>query len=202
VCYLIIQHRVYVAMVEWYWQGNTEVLGGKPVPVSLCTPQISHGLTWYRAQASAVTGRHQTVKAHTLNWNYVMEYKQHTHSQSKIPSYLLLTLLSEKQASAPIRKDAGCDSDKVWGLPHHWGSYMVNVSLSPPPNPHFVTLSSCYTITAHSINSLQISMEKIVLAAKTDSRYELLHGAKFTMSLPPHINLHHEQHLTDYCVTC
>jgi hypothetical protein len=33
------------APVEWNWQGKTEVLGGKPVRVPLCPPQIPHGLT-------------------------------------------------------------------------------------------------------------------------------------------------------------
>ena len=33
----------YVAMVEWYWQGKTDVLGEKPVPVPLCPPQIPYG---------------------------------------------------------------------------------------------------------------------------------------------------------------
>jgi len=30
----------YGALVEWYWQGKTEVLGENPVTVSLCPPQI------------------------------------------------------------------------------------------------------------------------------------------------------------------
>jgi hypothetical protein len=33
------------AQVEWNWQGRTEVLGEKPVPVPLCPPQIPHRLT-------------------------------------------------------------------------------------------------------------------------------------------------------------
>jgi hypothetical protein len=33
------------APVEWNWQGKTEVLGVKPVPVPLCPPQIPYGLT-------------------------------------------------------------------------------------------------------------------------------------------------------------
>jgi hypothetical protein len=33
------------APVEWNWQGKTEVLGDKPVPVPLCEPKIPHGLT-------------------------------------------------------------------------------------------------------------------------------------------------------------
>jgi hypothetical protein len=32
----------YGAMVERYWQGKTEDLGEKPVPVPLCPPQIPH----------------------------------------------------------------------------------------------------------------------------------------------------------------
>jgi len=45
------------ATVEWYWQGKTEELGEKPVPVPLCPPQIPHGLTRERTQSSAVRGR-------------------------------------------------------------------------------------------------------------------------------------------------
>jgi hypothetical protein len=45
------------APVEWSWQGKIEVLGEKPVPVPLWPPQIRHGLSWDRTQASAVRGR-------------------------------------------------------------------------------------------------------------------------------------------------
>jgi hypothetical protein len=31
------------APVQWNWQGKTEELGEKPVPVPLCPPQIPHG---------------------------------------------------------------------------------------------------------------------------------------------------------------
>jgi hypothetical protein len=54
----------YGALVEWYWQGKTEVLGEKTVPVPLCPPQISHRLTWDRTLASAVSGRRLTVLTH------------------------------------------------------------------------------------------------------------------------------------------
>jgi hypothetical protein len=47
--------------VEWYWQGKTEELGGKPVPVPHCLPQIPHGLTRARTRASAVRGRPLTT---------------------------------------------------------------------------------------------------------------------------------------------
>jgi hypothetical protein len=51
------------APVEWNWQGKTEVLGEKPVPVPLCPPQIPHGLTRDRTRASAVRGRRLTAWA-------------------------------------------------------------------------------------------------------------------------------------------
>jgi hypothetical protein len=51
------------ARVEWYWQGKTEELGGKPVPVPLCPPQIPHGLTQARTRASVVRGRRLTAWA-------------------------------------------------------------------------------------------------------------------------------------------
>jgi hypothetical protein len=51
------------ATVEWYWQGKTEELGEKPVPVPLCPPQIPHGLTRERTRTSAVRGRRLTTWA-------------------------------------------------------------------------------------------------------------------------------------------
>jgi hypothetical protein len=62
-CFLVFPSNG--APVEWNWQGNTEVLGGKPVPVPLCPPQIPHGLTRYRTRAFAVRGRPLTAWAMT-----------------------------------------------------------------------------------------------------------------------------------------
>jgi hypothetical protein len=42
-------------------QKKTEVLGEKPVPASLCPPQIPHGLTRDRTRASEVGGRRLTA---------------------------------------------------------------------------------------------------------------------------------------------
>ena len=53
------------APVEWNWQGKTEVLGEKPVPLPLCPPQIPHGLTRNRTRASAVGSRRLTAWAMT-----------------------------------------------------------------------------------------------------------------------------------------
>jgi hypothetical protein len=51
---------VWIVTVE-YWQGKTEELGEKPVPMPLCPPQIPHGLTRSRTRASAVRGRRLTT---------------------------------------------------------------------------------------------------------------------------------------------
>jgi hypothetical protein len=51
------------APVEWNWQGKTEVLGEKHVPVPLCPPQILHGLARDRNPASAVRDRGLTAWA-------------------------------------------------------------------------------------------------------------------------------------------
>jgi hypothetical protein len=51
------------APVEWNWQGKTEVLGEKPVPVPLCPPLIPHRLTRDWTRASAVGGRQLTAWA-------------------------------------------------------------------------------------------------------------------------------------------
>jgi len=46
----------YGVVVERYWQGKTDVLGGKkkPVPLLLCPWQIQSWLTWNRTQVSRV----------------------------------------------------------------------------------------------------------------------------------------------------
>jgi hypothetical protein len=61
------------APVEWNWQGKTEVLGEKPVPVPLCPQQIPHGLTRDRTRASAVGGRRLTAWAVARPFIFVRE---------------------------------------------------------------------------------------------------------------------------------
>jgi hypothetical protein len=46
-----------------YWQGKTEELGEKPVPVPFCPPQIPYGLTRARTRASVVRGQRLTTWA-------------------------------------------------------------------------------------------------------------------------------------------
>jgi hypothetical protein len=43
----------YGTLVEWYWQGKTQVLGEKGFSVSLCLPQCHMDWLWDRTLASA-----------------------------------------------------------------------------------------------------------------------------------------------------
>jgi hypothetical protein len=38
-------------LLEWYWDGKSEVLEENTVPVPLCPTQIPHGLIWYQTRA-------------------------------------------------------------------------------------------------------------------------------------------------------
>jgi hypothetical protein len=62
---------VWRTTVEWYWQGKTEELGEKPVPVTLCTPQIPYGLTRVRTRDSAVRGRRLTAWAMARTFKFL-----------------------------------------------------------------------------------------------------------------------------------
>jgi hypothetical protein len=55
----------YGVWVEWYWQGQAELLRKTPVPHSLSLPQTLHGLVWYWNWASMVRGWQMTVWAMT-----------------------------------------------------------------------------------------------------------------------------------------
>jgi hypothetical protein len=47
----------------WYWQGKTDVLEEKSIPVPLCPPENSHGITWNENRNFAVRGRRLTAWA-------------------------------------------------------------------------------------------------------------------------------------------
>jgi hypothetical protein len=75
------------APVEWKWQGKTEVLGEKFVPVPLCPPQIPHGLTRDQTRSSAVGGRRLTAWAMarpkfslTMPWSEAGRIETQLHS--------------------------------------------------------------------------------------------------------------------------
>jgi hypothetical protein len=94
VCILRIPQTIWVwrATVEWYWQGKTEELREKPVPVPLCPPQIPHGLTRARTRASAVWGRRLTTWAMprprnvgVLDWDYTAQYPRRLPYSCMLP---------------------------------------------------------------------------------------------------------------------
>jgi hypothetical protein len=60
---------VWRATAEWYWQGRTEGLGEKPVPVTL---QIPYALAWVLTRASAMRGRR--ITACTSNFPHVCTF--------------------------------------------------------------------------------------------------------------------------------
>jgi hypothetical protein len=84
--------------VELNWQGKTEVLGEKPVPVPFCSPQIPHGPTRDRTRASAVRGRQLTAWAMTrpfkrnANPDNLKPATTTFHSHNTIPKKLILIL--------------------------------------------------------------------------------------------------------------
>jgi hypothetical protein len=81
---------VWIATVEWYWQGKTEELGEKPVPVPLCPPQIPHGLTRARIRSSAVRGRRLTTWAMVRPYIDLGPWRLHNGGYSYYPSCSLL----------------------------------------------------------------------------------------------------------------
>ena len=62
ITHITVLMNKYGEAVEWYWQGKTEIVGEKPVPVlPLCSPQTPNGLGRNWRRSSAVTGRRLPV---------------------------------------------------------------------------------------------------------------------------------------------
>jgi hypothetical protein len=100
--------RVWRTTVEWYWQGKTEELGEKPVPVPLCPPQISHRLTRAQIRASAMGGQRLTVWAMTFisfisayspGWTFGLPFRgfliTHIQTHGRTPLYELSARLRD-----------------------------------------------------------------------------------------------------------
>jgi hypothetical protein len=70
--------------MKWCWQGKTEELGGKPVLVPLCSPQIPHGLARVGTRASAARGRRLTARAMARPWHssYGKEWQERERDYS------------------------------------------------------------------------------------------------------------------------
>jgi hypothetical protein len=64
----------YGAAAEWYWQGKTEGIGEKPLPVPLCPPQIPHGLPWERTGTSAARSqRLREIRLEGVDWIHLAQ---------------------------------------------------------------------------------------------------------------------------------
>jgi hypothetical protein len=94
---------VWRATVKWYWQGKTEELGDKPVPVPPCPPQIPHGLTQARTRASAVGGRRLTT------WAMARPLAE-VHNAMRLPQVLYPRTLSSSN------KDLVGKHERNWSL--------------------------------------------------------------------------------------
>jgi hypothetical protein len=81
--------KEYEALVEWYWVGKAEVLGGKPVPVALFPPQIPHRMARDRTQASAASSWQLTT------WDMVWPITTCNLVYLGLPYWLLSFLLKE-----------------------------------------------------------------------------------------------------------
>jgi hypothetical protein len=79
---------VWRATVEWYWQGKTEELGEKPVPVPLCPPQNPHGLT--RASHGRIPGSRpgQSMDLWWTEWRWDRFFRLSFHRRSPY-SYII-----------------------------------------------------------------------------------------------------------------
>jgi hypothetical protein len=98
------------APVEWNWQGKTEILGEKPVPMPLCPPQIPHGLTRDRTRARAVRGRRLTA------WTMVRPQRGRYVILSSEDNYVVQDLSSSQRC---------CWKFKYCGL---WRSVVIRVA--------------------------------------------------------------------------
>jgi hypothetical protein len=59
----------YAALVEWYWQVRSEVLGEKSVQLLLCPSQIPCGLAWDWSGPSSVSGQRLAAWALAKCWS-------------------------------------------------------------------------------------------------------------------------------------
>jgi hypothetical protein len=92
-----------------YWQGKTEKLGEKPVPVPLCPPQIPQELTRARTRDSARRARWLTAWAMARSCNlrktnlfsYFSIYSQNEWVTS-------VSEIADRNYSRRVRKEADC----------------------------------------------------------------------------------------------
>jgi hypothetical protein len=99
----------YGPMVQWYWEGKTEVPEEKPAPVSICLPHNPHRKLWDWNQASVVRGRRLIAPTASSKFSnhLVQRLVQNTYSAvqcaSRIRNFIAVTTKACHESLAWIR---------------------------------------------------------------------------------------------------
>lgn len=109
--------NVYGALVEWFWQGKTEVLEEKPGQILLLPPEIPRGLTWNWTRAfvhlAGVSERPKTAElsASTRSDWYLVPFES-------VPGMISCSqdaLIQDQQLKLPcLRECDSCGSRALW----------------------------------------------------------------------------------------
>jgi hypothetical protein len=138
------------APVEWNWQGKTEVLGIKPVPVTLCPSQIPHGST--RSNRGLRGERPAT--------NHL------SHGTASYSIYWLIFLIEADCVLCEAWTESSCtiNNFSLQSI-HHFQINLIFICSTccttfPIPFFHFVPVAKFYEernfIAAFCVNSLQL----------------------------------------------
>jgi hypothetical protein len=98
--YCFIPQVIYKYGEPW-WNGierNTEELGGKPVSMPLCLPQIPRGLTWMQTRASMVRGRQPTAWA--MVWPFYILHSYSAEITVYLKCILIFTIVDSNDSTA------------------------------------------------------------------------------------------------------
>jgi len=92
---------------EQWWndtdRGKAEVLGEKPIPVTLYLPQTPHWLAWNRNRTSEARGRRPTASAMSRPWS-LLQMMTITHSSCKLWRSWQLQNLRLEQVLTHVKK--------------------------------------------------------------------------------------------------
>jgi len=116
--------------VDLYCEWKPQVLGERPVSLSLCSPQISHWLISCRNRAFATTGRPLTTL--TMAWTKGQNYVElHLQIQCLLCSKHTLSRLCTPRTSCCIRKQTLLNFSCAirWNTPEE-STYYLNIKLS------------------------------------------------------------------------
>ena len=90
-----VKSNMYIKMSMQHWRNDTDrenrsIRKKKPVSGPLCPPKISHGVTWNRAQASAVKGRQVSA------WTTTSKTEINLHYVERTSSYLAVNIFCDQ----------------------------------------------------------------------------------------------------------